>query len=323
MGFNRENYAKIKQEYAGKYLRAQEEAQLRRAEVHACIPDIRDIDKELSLTGLEIFKATMMNDKAVLDAINQKNRDLLERRARFLEERGFAPNYTEIKYECSECGDTGVVGNRMCRCMKKKLIEAGFESSGMRDLIRRQSFDNFDLGYYRQNEATYVRMSAIYTTLKKYADGFDPEMSGSIAMFGGTGLGKTHLSSAVAGVVIENGNDVYYTSAMNMFSDFEQKRFGASAGFDTTGDVSQYFTCDLLIIDDIGTEVANQFTVSCLYNVINTRLNRRKPTVLSTNLTQDEFRKRYWDRISSRVFGEFLVLPFLGDDIRRQKIDKK
>ena len=140
-------------------------------------------------------------------------------------------------------------------------------------------------------------------------------------MFGGTGLGKTHLSSAVAGVIIEKGNDVYYTSANNMFADFEEKRFGSSAAYDVTGDVSQYFTCDLLIIDDLGAEISNQFTVSCLYNVINTRLNHHKPTMLSTNLTQDEFKKKYWDRISSRVTGEYTVLPFCGEDIRRQKLN--
>jgi DNA replication protein DnaC len=322
MGFNRENYARIKQEYEGKYLRAQNDAQLRRAEVHAAIPEVKMIDRELSLTGIEIFRATVLGDKSAVEAVNQKNRELLMRRAALLTGGGFAPDYTEVKYECADCGDTGVIDNRMCHCMKKKLIEAGMESSGMADLIKRQSFDNFKLDYYKKSESDYKRMSTIYLALKKYAEDFAPETSQSIAMFGNTGLGKTHLSSAIAGVVIEKGNDVYYTSAMNMFADFEQKRFGASAGYDVSGDVSQYFTCDLLIIDDIGTEMANQFTVSCLYNVINTRLNRKKPTILSTNLTQDEFRKRYWDRISSRVFGEYLPLPFVGEDIRRQSINR-
>ena len=322
MGFNRENYAKIKQEYEGKYLRAEEQAKLRRTEVHITIPEVEAIDRQLSLAGPEIFLATLKNDKAALDAVTEKNRELQAARAKLLQSHGFAPDYTEIKYECEACGDTGVVGNKMCRCLKKRLVEAGVESSGMGDLIKRQTFDNFNLDYYKTSEAAYNRMSLIYASLQKYAQSFDVSTSQSIAMFGGTGLGKTHLSSALAGAIIEGGNDVYYTGAMNMFSDFEQKRFGSSAGFDTTGDVSQYFNCDLLIIDDVGTELANQFTVSCLYNVINTRLNRKKPTVISTNLTQDEFRKRYWDRIASRVFGEFLVLPFMGNDIRQQKLKK-
>lgn len=320
MGFNRENYKRIKEEYDGKYLRAQEAAQLRRAEVHAALPEIEKIDRELSLTGFKIFDATLRGDMAELEKVNAQNMSLQEKRALIMQTAGFAPDYTEIKYECETCGDTGVVGNSMCTCMKKKLVTAGFETSGMSELIKTQSFDNFSLDYYKQNADNYKRMSMIFNVLKKYAQEFSPEKSGNIAMFGGTGLGKTHLSSAVAGTVIENGHDVYYASASNMFADFEEKRFGSSASYEATGDVSQYFSCDLLIIDDLGAEISNQFTVSCLYNVLNTRLNRKKATIISTNLAQDEFRKKYWDRIASRVFGEYLILPFCGEDIRKQKL---
>ncbi len=320
MGFNRENYAKIKEEYDGKYLRAEEAARLRRAEIHAALPEVEKIDRKLSLTGLRVFEATVRGDMAEIEKISRENAELTAKKAEILTIAGFAPDYTEIKYECEACGDTGTVDSRMCTCMRKKLVEAGIETSGMGDLIREQRFDNFSLDYYKKNADNYKRMSAILNVLKKYAEDFSPEKSGNIAMFGGTGLGKTHLSSAIAGEIIEKGNDVYYTSANNMFADFEEKRFGSSAAYDVTGDVSQYFSCDLLIIDDLGAEIINQFTVSCLYNVINTRLNRKKPTVLSTNMTQDEFRKKYWDRITSRVFGEYIILPFCGEDIRKQKL---
>ena len=321
MGFNRENYAKIKAEYDGKYLRAEEAARFRRAEVHAALPEIAEIDRTLATTGLRIFEATLARDENAIAKVKAENEELQKKRAELLEIAGFGRDYTEIKYECERCGDTGTVGQSMCICMRKKLIEAGFESSGMSDLIKKQRFDNFSLEYYKKTPENFRRMAAILEILKKYAEDFDPATSGNIAMFGGTGLGKTHLSSAVAGVIIEKGNDVYYTSANNMFADFEEKRFGSSAAYDVTGDVSQYFTCDLLIIDDLGAEISNQFTVSCLYNVINTRLNHHKPTMLSTNLTQDEFKKKYWDRISSRVTGEYTVLPFCGEDIRRQKLN--
>ena len=321
MGFNRENYAKIKAEYDGKYLRAEEAARFRRAEVHAALPEIAEIDRTLATTGLRIFEATLARDENAIAKVKAENEELQKKRAELLEIAGFGRDYTEIKYECERCGDTGTVGQSMCICMRKKLIEAGFESSGMSDLIKKQRFDNFSLEYYKKTPENFRRMKAILEILKKYAEDFDPATSGNIAMFGGMGLGKTHLSSAVAGVIIEKGNDVYYTSANNMFADFEEKRFGSSAAYDVTGDVSQYFTCDLLIIDDLGAEISNQFTVSCLYNVINTRLNHHKPTMLSTNLTQDEFKKKYWDRISSRVTGEYTVLPFCGEDIRRQKLN--
>ena len=322
MGYNRANYKRIKEEYDGKYLRATEAAQLRRAEVAATVEGVAEIDKLLSMTGFKIFDATLRGDKAAIEAINAENRELNAQKAALLVAAGYPADYTEVKYECAECGDTGVLDNKMCKCMKKKLIEAGFESSGMYDLIKRQSFENFSLEYYKQSMENYSRMSAILTIAKKYAEEFDASSSPNIAMFGGTGLGKTHLSSAMAGVIIEKGNDVYYAGANSMFADFEQKRFGNSADPDAEGDIEKYFSCDLLIIDDLGAEVSNQFTTSCLYNVINTRLNKKKPTVISTNLTQDEFRKRYWDRIASRVFGEYTVLPFCGTDIRAQKLNK-
>ncbi len=320
MGFNKANYKRIKEEYDGKYLRAEEAAKLRRAEVHTALPEIAKIDRELAATGFKIFDATLRGELDKLDAINRENDALQKKRAEIMQTAGFAPDYTEIKYECEECGDTGTVGYSMCKCMKRKLVEASIESSGMSDLIKRQNFSNFSLEYYKQSPETYKKMNTIYTFLKNYAESFDAKKSGNLALFGGTGLGKTHLSSAVAGTVIEKGNDVYYISATNLFADFEQKRFGSSPSPESTGDTEQYFTCDLLIIDDLGSEMINQFTVSCIYNVINSRLNHKKPTIISSNLTQDEFRKKYWDRISSRVFGEYLVLPFVGNDIRQKKM---
>lgn len=320
MGFNKENYRRIKEEYDGKYLRAQEAARLRRAEVHTALPEIEKIDRELATTGFKIFDATLRGETAKIDAINAENAELQRKRAEIMQVAGFAPDYTEVKYECEECGDTGTVEYSMCKCMRRRLVEAGIESSGMSDLIKRQNFSNFTLDYYNQSPEMHKRMANIYHFLKNYAELFDVTRSGNLALFGGTGLGKTHLSSAVAGAVIEKGNDVYYISAMNLFADFEEKRFGSSSSYESTGEIDQYFTCDLLIIDDLGSELINQFTVSCLYNVINSRLNHKKPTIISSNLTQDEFRKKYWDRISSRVFGEYLVLPFVGNDIRQKKI---
>lgn len=320
MGFNKENYKRIKEEYDGKYLRAQEAACLRRAEVHTALPEIEKIDRELAATGFKIFDATLRGDISKIDAINAENAALQAKRAEIMKVAGFAPDYTEIKYECEACGDTGTVGYSMCKCMRKRLVEAGIASSGMSDLIKRQNFENFNLGYYDQSSEIQKRMTNIYNFLKGYAENFDATKSGNVALLGGTGLGKTHLSSAVAGTVIEKGNDVYYISAMNLFSDFEKKRFGSSSSYESTGDIDQYFTCDLLIIDDLGSEMINQFTVSCLYNVINSRLNYKKPTIISSNLTQDEFRKKYWDRISSRIFGEYMTLPFVGSDIRQKKI---
>lgn len=319
MGFNRENYARIKQEYDGKYLRAQEAARLRRAEVHAKISEVAQIDAVMGSSGLRIFEATLKNDQAALEAIEAENCALNKKRAELLISAGYPADYTEVKYECDKCGDTGVVDYRMCSCMKEKLIIAGLESSGMYSLIKSQTFDNFELRYY-SGEALQ-RMKTIVEIAKAYADKFEPEKSGSIIMMGNTGLGKTHLSSAIGGVIAKKGNDVYYTGAVDMLSDFESDRFGYDRGESSTA-VEKYFSCDLLIIDDLGTELINQFSTSSLYNLLNSRLVKNKATIINTNFTRDELRKKYQDRITSRIFGEYTVLPFLGTDIREKKIMK-
>ena len=141
----------------------------------------------------------------------------------------------------------------------------------------------------------------------------------SLLFLGGTGLGKTHLSTAVARTVIARGYDVFYNSAVGMISDFECRRFGNGLAQGDADDTARYTECDLLIIDDLGTEVVNQFTLSCLYHVLNTRLNLSKPTLISTNLASGDLRKTYSDRITSRLLGEYLLIPFYGIDVRRQK----
>lgn len=321
MGYNRENYARIKAEYDGKYLRAAEQAQLRRAEVHARVPGIAEIDAELSKSGIRVFEASLSGDRAMIDIINAENRVLLKKRADMLVAAGYKSNYTEIKYECAECGDTGVVDYRMCKCMKEKLIMAGLESSGMAELIAVQSFDNFDLNFY--NGDARVRIEAILSIVKPYAENFEPGKSVSIIMMGNTGLGKTHLSSAIGAKVIEKGHDVYYTASVDMLNDFETEKFSNFGRGSEKGLTDKYFSCDLLIIDDLGTEVVNQFTATCLYSLVSSRLIKRKATIINTNYTRDELRKKYTDRITSRIFGEYTVLPFLGSDIREQKLKMK
>jgi DNA replication protein DnaC len=188
--------------------------------------------------------------------------------------------------------------------------------------MKTQSFENFSLEYYQNDRMTQLLMQSNYAKALEYASAFHPARSENLAMFGGTGLGKTHLSTAIARVVIEGGWDVVYVSCVDMFADYEAQRFGNSTGTPTGADLSRYTDCDLLIIDDLGTELTNQFTTSCLYGLLNTRLNRHLPVILSTNLETDEFRKRYWDRITSRVLGNFVIMPFKGTDVRRQKLAK-
>lgn len=324
MGYNRENFIRIREEYDKKYMNARRAATERLFEIHARIPEIMKIDRILGETGAKIMSIICSGDsdaKKKIERLRAENKALSEARAELLTLHGYAADYTDVKYECEKCGDSGYVDTEMCECMRKRLVLAGYESSGMSRLLSEQNFDNFSLEYYKNDAQTYNNMSRVYGIMKDFAESFTAQNGENLALFGGTGLGKTHLSSAVAGKVIERGFDVVYTTAVALVSDYENRRFGTGMNADG-GDVERYSSCELLIIDDLGTEVVNQFTVSCIYNIINTRLNKRLSTILSTNLTQGEFRQKYWDRITSRVFGEYQPLLFTGVDIRKQKLMK-
>lgn len=322
MGYNRENFNRIKQEYDEKYIKARESADARRFQIHSEIPEIAEIDRILERTGARIMGiicSGTANSEAQIAKLREDNGILVAKRKELLASKGYPADYTDVKYECEKCADSGYVGTKMCECMRKKLVFAGYESSGMSRLMKEQNFANFSLDFYKNSKDNFAKMSDIYKFMKDYAESFSGSGSENLALFGGTGLGKTHLSSAVAGRLIERGFDVMYAGAVSMISDFENRRFGTGQNVEY-GSVDRYTDCELLIIDDLGTEVINQFTVSCIYNVINTRLNKKLPTILSTNLSPTEFRQKYWDRITSRVLGEYRILLFCGVDIRAQKI---
>ncbi len=321
MGYNNSVYKKIYDEYSQKYLIARERAIERERELHASIPEVARIDRELSLVGLEIFSASLSGGdyKSRVAEIREKNEALQSKRAALLEERGYPADYSDVKYECEKCSDTGFIDNKMCSCMREALVLAGIENSGFGALIGKQSFESFSLDYYSSNVKFHEIMRRNVEYLKSYADSFDERSSQSILMMGGTGLGKTHLSSAVARRVIEKGKDVFYTGAIDLFSQFETQRFKTYSN-EPNEIIERYFESDLLIIDDLGTEMVNQFSVSTLYNLVNDRLSRRKPTMISTNLSKDEIQKKYTDRLTSRLFGEYQLLFFAGTDIRAQRL---
>ena len=328
MGYNKENYKRIRTEYETKTFRAREEAEARRAELYSAIPQLKALDDRLSAFGLRIMQAALHSGDtaAEIAKLRTENERVCRERADLLRKNGYPADYTEPRYECDKCHDTGYVGIHMCSCMRKRLTEAGMASSGLSGLMNKQSFENFSLDYYRNDLKELALMRSNFENVKHYAEAFaikpDAPQPESLLFLGGTGLGKTHLSTAVARCVIERGYDVYYNSAVGMISDFEFRRFGNGVAQSDGDNTARYTECDLLIIDDLGTEVVNQFTLSCLYHVLNTRLNLGKPTLISTNLTSAELRKTYSDRITSRLMGEFTLVPFYGTDIRKQKLQK-
>jgi len=311
--YTRENYAASKAEIEKRRLDAISTAEERNAILALESKEIRDIDRELSGTGLLLFKTACMGGD--IEPIRKRNNELNEKRRKLLVKLGYPEDYTDPQYTCKICSDTGFVGTKMCSCLKQLLITKNIQSSGMGNLIDKQSFDNFNLDVYSRTPEVKARMERNLKIAKAFADNFASHHS-NLLLIGTTGTGKTHISTAIARVVISQGFDVLYDSAQNIIDDFETDKF--RSGHNRTESVSEkYLECELLIIDDLGAEFVTQFSVSALYNLINTRQNKGLSTIISTNLSASELAGKYEGRIYSRIVGaDYTVLKFEGEDRR-------
>ena len=311
--YTRENYALAKAEIEKRRLDAISTAEERNRDLALESDEIRIIDKELSGTGLLLFKTACMGGD--IDAIRARNTELQAQRRAILVKLGYPEDYTEVHYTCTDCSDTGFVGTKMCKCLKQLLITKNIQSSGMGNLIDQQSFDNFNIDVYKNQPEIKARMERNLKIAKAFAENFARHHD-NLLLIGTTGTGKTHVSTAIAKEVISQGFDLLYDSTQNILNDFEKDKF--KSGYNQTESASdKYLECDLLIIDDLGAEFITQFSVSSLYNLINTRQNKGLSTIISTNLTASELAGKYEGRIYSRIIGaDYTVLRFEGDDRR-------
>lgn len=323
MAFSEESFKRAKDIITLRKANAEEMAEKRLREIHLKSPEIKEIDLQFPTIGQKIVEAVMLGKSkeetnAIISEIKAESDALSARRENALRSLGYPEDFTSPKYTCEKCKDTGYDGLNMCACMRRELVRIGYESSGLGALISKQRFDNFSLKYYTGDDK--FTMEQNLSICKSYAENFGDD-SVSILFTGKTGLGKTHLSTSIAGAVIEKGFDVIYETSQNLISVFSAEQFGRPlTNVGVVRSSERYFNCDLLIIDDFGTETVNQFTVSCFYNLINTRVNKGLPIIISTNLSEDDIQTKYTDRIASRLFGEFCVLAFVGEDIRMQKL---
>lgn len=304
----------------------QAEHQRRTDKIYREIPEIETIDKTMRRQMSELVKLTLTRPKDLaerLDMLREANLDLQMRRAELLTEHSYPIDYLDDIVSCRICGDTGLVGDRLCSCMEKRYNrELTRELSG---LLRDgdECFDRFDLDLYpdapEQTSGVSPRsaMTIVYNACKSFAESF-PDVSANLLLRGGSGLGKTFLSACIARTVSEKGFSVCYDTSVSALEAFERQKFSRipEEAEQAALRVERMLGCDLMILDDLGTEMVTPASVSALYTLVNTRLSRGKHTIISTNCTDEDLQRRYTPQIFSRLSGEFLELPFYGNDIR-------
>lgn len=321
MAYRDDVYISVKREFEENSQRARKDAEQRRRSLSARYPEIEEVERKLSLTALSVFKAATMGTgelQARIDAVKAENQMLLQRRRELLRSYGFPENYFEPAYSCNICNDLGFKDGIMCQCMQRRLSVRMLEISGIGSLAKKMRLDNFDLSYYSDDPDGYRNMQATYNAVKRFCDDFNGRDDDSLLFLGNTGTGKTHLSVAAAVEIVNKGYYVIYNTSQNIFDDFVYDKTHIS-----TNEISRaekYFKCELLVIDDLGTENITQFSIASLYNLINTRRCDGKATIINTNLTHKDLRSKYDDRIFSRLMGEFSPYLFKGTDIRMKKL---
>lgn len=282
-------------------------------EIESRFPEIARVNKILSGTVTEIAQAmTETNVGEIIGKIADKNLEAQKERRQLLVSFGYPEDYLDIHYICDKCGDTGFLDGNRCSCLETLARKYSIEQLHKDCHIALNDFSQFKLDFYP--EENRQEMKTILDMCINYAESFSSK-SDMMFFIGGTGLGKTFLSSAIAKRVMERGFSVAYDSLSNFLRKIEQEHYGRSEG-DT---VNMLLSADLVILDDIGSEFRSGFNDAQIYDIINSRINYRLPTIVSTNLSYKELNSRYNERIVSRLLGMFIPVEFRGRDIRLKK----
>lgn len=323
---NSDIYSKAIDIINNRRLAAKSENEKHFAEIETKIPEIREINHILAQTSVNLIKVissgTKVNEK--IKTLEKQNRQAQEMITTMIVQNGYPHDYLDIKYKCSRCADTGFFEGKRCSCLDDLIGKLSVQQLNSHSQVKLCSFETFDLSYYKgvqtsEDSDCYKTMSNNFDYCKRYVDSFSTA-SKNIFIAGKTGLGKTHLSLAIAEKLLTKGWNILYDSTINYLMQIEKEHFGRSDGSCDTLQI--LINADLLILDDLGSEYETSFYTSTVYNIINSRLNKGVPTIISTNLSPVEIEKKYEARIVSRLFAMYEYLKFTGKDVRTIKAAK-
>ena len=323
MALNNSQYDMILRSYEQKQVHSRDMLDKRRKTVYNQIPELKEIHDSISLLSVSQARKLLNGDEKALTELKQQIRTLINQKTQLLVSAGYPADYLEPVYECPDCKDTGYVGNQKCRCLQKAIIDLLYTQSNLQDILQKENFNTFSFAYYSDNHidpvtgrSALANIRNAYFVAQDFVNTFEKDFR-NLFLYGDTGVGKTFLTNCIAKELIDKAFSVIYLTAFEFFDTLAKSRFDKDGDAATMNE--HIFDCDLLIIDDLGTELANSFTVSQMFLCINERILRRKSTIISTNLSLESLVDIYSERTFSRITSNYTMLKLTGDDIRIKK----
>ncbi len=313
MALTNAQYDTIIQGYNRRRLDARKLLEERTREVYDKLPEYKNLDELTATLSVQQGKKNILGESNALDELKDILEDLNRQKKLLLTGAGYSVNYLDPVYTCSYCKDTGFIDGEKCHCFKQAMLNMLYEQSNIREVLLNESFD--DVSYAYQQGEDLTRLQNAVEKSRNFTENFDLDYQ-NLLFYGTVGTGKSFLSNCIANALIEKGHSVIYFSAGDLFSklsEFAFRKNGKESGMNPYEDI---YNCDLLVLDDLGTELTNSFVVSQLFTCLNERHLRRKSTVISTNLPLEDLRDRYSDRIFSRIVSNYDICKLSGQDVR-------
>ena len=316
MSLTNTQYDIILRGYENKQLNARHELERRTKYVYEHIPAYRELEDTIATLSVSQGKKYLEGNESAIEELKAELARLSARKAQLLKDAGLPEDYLKPSYTCPDCRDTGYIDGQKCHCFKQTMITLLYEQSNIREMLQNENFDVLSYEYYEGEHLSHFRNAV--TTCRNFIKNFNSDYH-NLFFYGTVGTGKSFLSNCVAKELIESGHSVIYFSSSGLFDLLSKYSFDFKNREDQIEQHNDLYQCDLLIIDDLGTELTNQFVTSQLFSLLNGRHMGKKATVISTNLSLEELRNRYSDRIFSRITSHYEICKLTGPDIRMYK----